>query len=184
MNRDLVLDKKSIMYKIISLGYPVYVGDIDNEFLITALVCKDCGQLWSMSRSECMFCGMENPHIYKCRVCGNLYSITRASKDCCGKKLVKVCINDDCITNTDENIRNYFDSKGGVFEINSSGATLNEMRCKHCGCKSNIYKTVLLRLVQDFNNCEDTDICYMRKNNESSFDAKYKDNNYHFFFFF
>ena len=180
VNNEIVLIKKSIMYKIISLGYPTYIGDNDDEFLITALVCSNCGNLWSMSRSECMFCGVENPHVYKCRECGQMYSITRATKKCCNKDLIKICVNENCITNTNEKIRNLFDEKGGVFEINKSGATLNEMRCKHCGYKENEYKSILLKLVENFDCDIDYDTCYMKKNSESSFEVKYKGKDYNF----
>lgn len=176
---DITLVKKSIMYKIISLGFPTYIGDNSDEFLITALICSNCGKLWSMSRTECMFCGTENPHIYKCRKCKQMYSITRTNKKCCGRDLVKICINENCITNTNEVIRDFFDAKGGVFETNKSGATLNEMRCKHCGNKENEYKSLLLKLVNNFDDA-DFDICSMKKNSESNFEVKYRGKHYIF----
>lgn len=166
-----VMNKKSIMYKIISLGFPVYIGDVEDEFIITALLCSECNELWLMSRSECMFCGYENPHIYQCSICHNKYSITRASKKCCGENLSKRCINPDCITNTDEKIKKYFDELGGVFEMSKSGATLNEMRCKTCGNKVNEYKSVVVKLVLDIDNieAENKNICYIQKNSEKDF---------------
>lgn len=172
MNRNLnIMNKKSIMYKIISLGFPVYIGDEEDEFLITTLLCGECNEIWQMSRSECMFCGYENPHIYECRICKSKYRIARPSKKCCGKKLIKICINPDCITNTDEDIKKYFDELGGVFTMNKSGATLNGMRCKKCGSKINEYKSVIVKLVPDIEKIKnkDVDICYIQKNSESDF---------------
>ena len=165
------MNKKSIMYKIISLGFPVYTGDEDDEFVIATLLCSKCNEIWQMSRSECMFCGHENPHIYECRVCHNKYSITRASKKCCGENLIKICINPECITNKDEDIKKYFDDCGGIFEMSKSGATLNEMRCKKCGNKVNEYKSVVVKLVPDIKEIEsaDNEICYIQKNSESDF---------------
>jgi len=166
-----IMNKKSIMYKIISLGFPVYTGDEEDEFLITTLLCSNCNEIWQMSRSECMFCGYENPHIYECKICNNKYSITRASKRCCGENLIKRCINPECITNTNKDIRDYFDDKGGVFEMSKSGATLNEMRCKKCGSKVNEYKSVVVKLVLDIDNIEteDRNTCYIQKNSENDF---------------
>ena len=159
------------MYKIISLGFPVYTGDEEDEFIIATLLCSKCNEIWQMSRSECMFCGHENPHIYECRVCHNKYSITRTSKKCCGKNLIKICINPDCITNTDEDIKRYFDEHGGVFEMSKSGATLNEMRCKKCGNKTNEYKSVIMKITSDITKIEDerSDVCYIQKNSENEF---------------
>lgn len=166
-----IMNKKSVMYKIISLGFPVYTGDEDDEFVITTLLCSNCNEIWQMSRSECMFCGHENPHVYECRICHNKYSITRASKKCCGENLVKICINPDCITNKDNDIMRYFDDCGGIFEMNKSGATLNEMRCKKCGNKINEYKSVVVKLVSNIDEIEniDKEICYIQKNSESDF---------------
>lgn len=166
-----IMNKKSIMYKIISLGFPVYTGDEEDEFLIATLLCSNCNEIWQMSRSECMFCGYENPHIYECRECKTRYSITRTSKKCCGRNLIKICINPDCITNTNKEIREYFDSVGGVFEMDKSGATLNEMRCKKCGNITNEYKSVIVKIVTDIKNIENkqNNICYLQKNTESDF---------------
>lgn len=171
-----IMNKKSIMYKIISLGFPVYTGDEEDEFVITTLLCSKCNEIWQMSRSECMFCGYENPHIYECSICNNKYSITRTSKKCCGENLIKRCINPDCITNTDKEIREYFDEFGGVFEISKSGATLNEMRCKKCGSKINEYKSVVVKLVTNIKHIEkqNTNICYIQKNSEDDFIVLFK----------
>ena len=180
MNKALVLTKKSIMYKITSLGYPVYLGDEEDEFLITTLVCSNCSEIWSMSRSECIFCGTENPHIYECRKCGTRYPITISFKKCCGEELVNICINDNCITNQNEEVRKFFDSKGGVFKMKKSGATLNEMRCKKCGNKENEYKSIIIKLVGNLDECNKHNKCYLNKIDESNFEVKYNNQKYHF----
>ena len=149
MINQLLVTTKSIMYKIISLGYSAYLDEDDN-YIINKQVCSKCGEIWNNSRTECFYCGTDNFHVYKCDKCGALYSITNASKKCgsCGsKKFVKVCLNPNCISNTNQNLKRYVNKMGGVFNKNTSASMLNAMRCHKCGNKSSFYKTMKIRVV-------------------------------------
>ena len=159
---------KSIMYKFISLGCQVYLDDWDN-FLINFLSCEKCNASWNTSITECLFCGTENFHVYKCQKCGRMYSITRATKVCCGQPLIKICINQECISNKDSKISNELARQGGVFQIGISGSTLNEMRCKKCGNKTSVYKTFVTKIIFDPCEVEYNDILYINKISNSKF---------------
>ena len=176
MNRaEKMLVTKSIMYKIISLGYSVYVDDWD-EFIINALVCKECGSLWNKSRTECFYCGTENFHVYTCNQCGKQYSITNAGQKCatrnCDGILLKKCINPDCISNTSINLQNLLRTQGGVFQKGCSGSCYNEMRCKVCGNKSSVYVSKQVVVVETLNDeLNDVEKIYIQKNSETDFDV-------------
>lgn len=139
MNRNL----KSIAYAFIARDIDIYIPDGENDcILVTKLVCSDCGEYWHTSLSECYFCGDLNYYLYKCDDCCTRYSITNASRKC-GKchstKISKVCMNPNCISNTDEEIKAATLKKGGVFDLGSSfNISLNH--CVGCGGKKNEYK--------------------------------------------
>ena len=178
-NRESLRNVKSIMYKIISLGCEIYIDDWD-EFVVSALVCSnsDCNCLWNNSRTECFFCGTNNYHVYECSKCGTFYSLTNSSKKCnvpnCNGKLIKSCINTNCLTNKNATLSRYLRNKGGVFEKKKAASMLNEMRCKVCGCKSSKYTTKRLKIVDNFDDtCNENDVLYLRKVDAICFEAKH-----------
>ena len=185
MNRDVQLNiTKSIMYKIISLGCSVYVDDWD-EFIINILVCKNCNTIWNKSRTECFYCGTENFHVYKCTECGKLYSITNATQKCsnngCNGKLVKMCLNDNCPSNTLPLLHDSLNETGGVFEKGKTASCYNEMRCKHCGEKESVFISKKVTIVDEINNDMNSEnVLYIKKNTESSFDTRLNGENQSF----
>jgi hypothetical protein len=70
---------KSIYYKLISLGYDIYLGENTSEFFIVKHSCATCRSSWHMNLTECYFCGMINSYLYYCRACKN-YSSTMQTK--------------------------------------------------------------------------------------------------------
>ncbi|EMI09200.1 type I restriction-modification system endonuclease subunit alpha [Anoxybacillus gonensis] len=136
---------KSIAYAFVANDIDVYIPDGEsNCIVVTKLVCKDCGQYWHTSLSECYFCGTLNFYLYECNSCGKKYSLTSSSKSCdtdgCNGKLIKRCSNPECISRTNEEIQRATDEQGGVFDLNSSfNVSLNH--CVTCGSKENYYKT-------------------------------------------
>lgn len=176
MNKaERMMITKSIMYKIISLGYSVYVDDWD-EFIINVLVCKECGTLWNKSITECFYCGNENFHVYTCTKCGKKYSLTNAGQKCATKNcdgiLSKQCINPECISNKYVKLQEYLLAKGGVFQKGKSGSCYNEMRCRVCGNKSSVYASKQVVIVDELSeDLEDIEKIYIKKNTESDFDV-------------
>lgn len=172
-------ERKSIMYRIISLGCSVYTDDWDN-FLISLLICQNpnCHTLWNKSRSECFYCGTENYHVYTCSECNKYYSITNAVKTCstpnCTGVLTKKCINPNCISNTNSKLASLLSSYNGVFQTNKSGSTLNEMRCKKCGEKTSTFVSVKAQFVDAIpSECSVTNILYIKRNNYNMYNALY-----------
>ena len=170
-----MITRKSIMYKMISLGCAVYLDDEDN-FIVNVLVCDKCKSLWRKSRTECFYCGTPNYHVYTCTACGERYSITNAKQKCttkdCSGELVKMCINSECISNKLPDLREYLKEKGGVFQKGKSGSCYNEMRCKACGNKSSVYLSKQVVLLDDLNGMSyDMDTIYIKKNSEIDFDV-------------
>lgn len=182
MSKQTLAQTKSLMYKIISLGCGVYLDDWD-DFVVSALVCYECGRPWNNSRTECFFCGTNNFHVYKCLSCGKYLSLTNATGKCdnCGGELSKVCINPDCITNNPNyRLSTFVNAKGGVFEKTKSASMLNEMRCKVCGCKSSVYKTRRFKIVDGFENCNDSETIYIKYNGVNDYLVKYGQKIEHF----
>lgn len=143
---------KSIMYKIISLSYSVYIDEqTTSQFIVNVLQCYKCKQIWDNSISECFYCGIENYHVLKCDKCNELYPITHSLGKCykCNNPLYKPCINTKCITNNASEISEEIKKKGGVFERKKSGATLKKMRCSHCGCGVSRYNSLRLEIIFD-----------------------------------
>lgn len=139
MNRDL----KSIGYAFISCDLELYIPDDEKDCIfINKLVCNNCGEYWHTNLSECYFCGEINYYMYKCLKCENLYSITNAGKKCsCGSEnMVKACINSDCLSNSQPEIKQAVNSKNGVFELKSS-FNISLSHCVSCGNKVNEYKS-------------------------------------------
>lgn len=178
MNKDneFLQEIKSIMYKIISLDCGVYVDDWD-EFLVCALICRQCRRPWNNSRTECFFCGTHSFHTYKCLDCGKYCKLTLSTKKCegCGsKKLVKTCVNPKCISNTNSRLSNFVNKKGGVFEKDKAASMLNEMRCKICGCKTSIYEARRFKIVKNIDeSCDVVDVVYVKKEGPKKYIAKY-----------
>lgn len=174
-DKSRLLTTKSIMYKFISLGCSVYLDDKD-EFLVNVLICKNCGQMWNKSRTECFYCGAENYHVYTCTKCAARYSITNSMQKCitanCTGKLIKMCINPQCPSNIIPRLKKHLITKGGVFQKGSSGSCYNEMRCKACGNKSSIYISKQVVIVDALSvELNDSDKIYIKKNTEADFDV-------------
>ena len=174
---DKIRYQKSIMYKIISLGCTVYV-DEQGEFLINVLVCQNCRQLWNKSRTECLYCGTENYHVFTCTECKKHYSITNAKQKCntkgCEGKLIKACINPNCISNTNKRLEDYLIKYGGVFNIKTAGSTLNEMHCKKCGATVSTYIATKMEIVEEFDQrCTTLNKIYVKRKGNNCFDARY-----------
>lgn len=147
MNRDL----KSIFYAFVAQDIEVYTpDDTDNCLMINQLICNECGVFWHTSLLECYFCGEINYYVYACTSCGQMYSITNSSIKCdCGNsnsKLIKKCMNPDCISNNDSNIANLTLTKKGVFSLSSS-FNLSLIHCINCGGLENRYLSYIIHFM-------------------------------------
>lgn len=164
---QLSVIKKSIMYKIISLGYSIYLDDSSN-YIVNEQICSKCGDRWNNSKTQCFYCGVDNYHVYRCQNCNKLYSITNAAKKCsnCNSTdLFKICLNPDCLSNRNALLNKYMSECGGVFEKDKSASTFNMMRCNSCGNKSSLYKTLKLRIVRLFPIIRKKDVLYIKRLN-------------------
>ncbi len=144
MNRDL----KSIFYAFVAQDIEVYTpDDKENCLLINKLICNECGAFWHTSLLECYFCSEINYYIYACTSCGEIYSITNSSIKCVcensNSRLVKKCMNPECISNTDSDIARLTIIKKGVFALGSS-FNLSLMHCINCGGRDNRYQSYVV----------------------------------------
>lgn len=155
--RENRLNLKSFYYNVISNNYSIYLSDIDDTVLISTLVCADCNSKWHTGLQECFLCGTENYHVYTCTNCDEKYSITRANTNCstCAPKLKKtlipMCVNKECLSNTDPYINEAVVKQGGTFASSKSGFSIRQVSCKKCGSSHNIYKSVIVNIVDSEN---------------------------------
>lgn len=153
MNKSL----KSISYAFVARDIDVYIPDGENDCFITnRLVCSECGEYWHTSLNECYLCGELNYYLYMCKDCGKHYSITHSNTKCICKneqnQLIKGCINENCPSNTNQNLFDIIAKKGGVFGKDSSfSISLNY--CVRCGSTKNRYKSKRI-YVWDINNID------------------------------
>ncbi len=153
MDTKLRINSKSFFYNLVSHGYYVYRSDDYNKFLIQKLICADCHDTWPTSLRECFLCGTENYHVYTCTTCGFRRSITASSIAKCPKcdaknSFSQLCVNDECITNTNLAIREKVISTGGVFDGNG-GFTTRQQSCKKCGSRNNHYVSAECEVVSN-----------------------------------
>jgi len=143
-------ESKSIAYAFIARGVQIYLNE-RGYFLISKLVCSNCGNSWYMNLTECFLCGAINPFLFKCADCGSFQSITKSSGRCseCGSsQLYMMCPNPDCISNTDEEIRREANSFGGCFN-KKSGLLIAQQYCLNCGSQYHKYKSfkIIIRTI-------------------------------------
>lgn len=134
-------DEKSISYAFIANGVQIYTSN-KGYFLVSKLVCSDCGESWYMNLTECFLCGAINPYLYTCASCGAFQSITKSSGSCskCGSsKLYMSCPNPNCVSNKNETILAESNRLGGVFN-KDSGFLIAQQQCLNCGSKHHEYK--------------------------------------------
>lgn len=142
MNRNL----KSLAYSFIANDINVYFPDgEDNCFLVEKLECFDCGTYWHTSLLECFFCGELNYYLYTDTNTGKLFSITNSNG---GDHKIKACVNPNCLSNTNEEIKKIVNKSGGVFELNSS-FNLSQNYCIKCGSAKNKYNSIKVFLFDD-----------------------------------
>lgn len=155
MNRII----KSISFAFISQDIDVYFPDDSdhNCIIINRLVCSNCGEYWHTSLNECYFCGEINYYLYSCTSCNKKYSITKSKIKCeCNdqnSRLIKACLNPDCLSNSDEKIKEICISAGGVFDLDSP-FSISKTYCINCGSIKNNYKTYRLYIWNRTNNNE------------------------------
>jgi len=145
MNRNL----KSIQYAFIANGFQVFNSDNDdNCFILSRLVCFDCGEPWYTNLTECFLCKTINPYLFRCSSCGKYQSITKSNNaSCsCGGKLYMMCPNQNCISNKNINLLNEINNYGGVFNKNS-GMQISQQYCYNCGGHLHFYKTYKLKFM-------------------------------------
>lgn len=152
MENFLRITSKSFFYNLIAHDYHVYNGDSYNSFVVTKLICSKCQLVWKTSLQECFFCGTESYHVYTCTNCNKRISITRASTnvcDGCGEKntFKQLCINNECISNTNQALRRKVHSGKGIFDGNG-GFSIRKMSCKQCGSRHNEYITAECTIVK------------------------------------
>lgn len=147
-------------YAFIANDIDVYLPDSDHDsyFIATRLLCKKCHAYWHMSLLECYICGELNYYLYTCTACGRKYSITNSSIKCeChskDSKLIKACINENCPTNTNKELKAITMGEKGVFYLGSSfNLFLNH--CVKCGEVDNTYHSFRIFV---FNSQKDKDL--------------------------
>ena len=134
-------DNKSIAYAFIANGVQIYLNDEDH-FLVSKLICVDCGNSWYTNLTECFLCGAINPFLYRCSSCGKFQSITKSGDECSNcrlKDLKMVCPNPDCLSNTNKDISKEANKYGGIFN-KESGLSIAQQFCLSCGSKHHTYK--------------------------------------------
>ena len=145
---------KSIAYAFIANGVQIYLNEGD-YFLISKLICSNCGDSWYMNLTECFLCGTINPFLFRCEDCGSFQSITKSSGKCnnCGSsKLYMMCPNPNCISNKDEEVKKEANELGGCFNKNS-GLLIAQQYCLTCGSQYHRYKNykILVRTIDSPN---------------------------------
>jgi len=136
-------DVKSIAYAFISEGVQIYLAEQSDNFLISKLVCLECGWSWYMNLTECFICGSVNSFLYQCLNCGNFQSITNSTgtcNTCQSNNLLMICANKNCLSNTDSGVFNEIKKFGGVFNKNS-GFLISQQYCLNCGSQCHQYLT-------------------------------------------
>lgn len=134
-------DEKSIAYAFISNGVQIYTGK-DEYFIVSKLICKDCGDGWYMNLTECFLCGVINPFLYRCSKCQTFQSITKSNNICnkCGsEELFMVCPNKDCLSNKNKELFIESNKFGGIFN-HDSGLMTSQHYCLNCGSEYHQYK--------------------------------------------
>jgi DNA-directed RNA polymerase subunit RPC12/RpoP len=142
-------ETKSIAYAFVANGVQIYLGDKDDQFITSKLICSDCGGPWYMNLTECFLCGAINKFLYRCSSCGKFISITNSSRACgnCGsKELYMVCPNEECISNKDVELSKEINQYGGVFN-KESGFLISQQYCLYCGSQSHMYKNYTIRVI-------------------------------------
>jgi hypothetical protein len=142
-------ETKSIAYAFVANGVQIYLGDEDDLFITSKLICSNCGGPWYMNLTECFLCGSLNEFLYRCQDCGEFISITNSSGKCnnCGSEnLYMVCPNPECISNKDETLLNEINRYGGVFN-KKSGFLISQQYCLYCGSQSHKYKSYTIRVI-------------------------------------
>jgi hypothetical protein len=134
-------NEKSIAYAFIANGVQIYLNE-NEPFIVSKLVCAECGDAWYMNLTECFLCGAINPFLYQCSSCKTFQSITKSSNQCSkcrSNKLYMVCPNPKCVSNTNKDLFSSANSYGGVFN-KESGLLIAQQYCLTCGSKHHIYK--------------------------------------------
>lgn len=172
------IDTKSMAYAFIANGVHIYFSD-DEKFLVSKLVCSDCGDSWYMNLTECFLCGSINPFLYRCSKCNTFQSITKSGNNCskCGStELYMVCPNPDCLSNTDNTVFKEAKKYGGVFNKNS-GLLIAQQFCLSCGSKYHVYKNyeIYIRVVEkDVIDFKELDLNPRNLSDDSYLIVKYK----------
>ncbi len=142
-------ETKSVAYAFVANGVQIYLGDDDNKFVTSKLVCNNCGGTWYMNLTECFLCGSINKFLFRCQDCEEFVSITNNSRVCgnCGsKKLYLTCPNNDCISNKNKELSGEINKLGGVFN-KLSGFLIAQQYCLNCGSQEHIYKNYIIRVI-------------------------------------
>lgn len=174
-------DEKSIAYAFIANGVQIYLNE-EEHFIISKLVCLECGDSWYMNLTECFLCGAINPFLYRCSYCNAFQSITKSSGECSrcrSTELNMVCPNPDCISNKNKTIFSEANGYGGVFNKNS-GLLIAQQYCLTCGSKYHTYKNYDIYVIKS--NKEELDFKELKINPDNISDkayliVKYKPNN-------
>ena len=173
-------DDKSIAYAFIANGVQIYLNEEDH-FLVSKLICVDCGDSWYMNLTECFLCGAINPFLYRCSECNKFQSITKSGDKCsnseCGsEELYMVCPNPECLSNTNANIFKVANAFGGVFN-KESGFLIAQQFCLSCGSKHHTYKNyeIYVRVIsKDSGDFKELNIDSNNISDNSYLIAKYK----------
>ena len=141
------------MFAFKARGLEIFTDPIlTDRFFITRLVCSDCPAFFYTNLQECYLCGEINYYLLECIKCKVKRSITSGTRMCrrCypdtkqqePETLVHMCVNPDCVSNTDANVGDEInDSKNeGVFKRKNSW-NISCTFCIKCGSPKHEYKT-------------------------------------------
>lgn len=155
-----------VVFKLESEGFEVFIDRFNDVVTIAKNICTACNFKWHADYNQCMFCGSINYQLYSCSKCSSLSSITNSgSRDwecksglnCEDAKPLKNCINKNCSTNSDNEIKNIvykITDKKGLFNSKKGGLFISQLWCLNCG--NNLDKFISSQVVIKIQNNDDS----------------------------
>ena len=151
------LTTKSIAHAFRSENVEIYkpLDGIKNYFFASHLVCRECEKFWHTDLIECWLCGEYNYSIQECNQPNHqpsfLFGLAKSKTTCYDghdtEKLSKNCINENCPSHKNDDIKTIISKKTsnkGIFENKKSSFKTSMLHCVNCGGRTCIYKDFLV----------------------------------------
>ena len=134
-----------VVFKLESEGFEVFIDKISDVVTIAKNICVSCSSKWHADYNQCIFCGSVNYQLYSCSKCKSLSSITnsggkkwkcQSDLKCKDAQPMKNCINKNCPTNLNDEIKNIVDQvtdNKGLFTSKKGGLFVSQLWCLNCG---------------------------------------------------